>query len=310
MVSMNRNMIRRPSPEILLGAHLSVAGGLPRMLAKACQLGCSAVQIFAANPRGWSGEPVSQAAGAEYRRLAPGCGVHALIVHAIYLANPASPDRELRAKTFRCLRRDLLSAARLGAQAVVLHPGSDRGEAGGEARLESMVRALLPYVPPGLRLLLEGMAGGNRSLGDLATLGRVIGRLGSGVGVCLDSAHLCASGYDLAQAADFRRLDRDLRRHLGYERLGCFHLNDSRQPCGSGRDQHENLGEGYVGRAGLQRCLAHPPFRQVPFILETPGFDDLGPDLKNMRRLRRFAQGAEGAMRRDRHSGGSRNPGV
>lgn len=276
--------------DYLFGAHLSVAGGWKRMLERARKLGCSCVQIFAANPRGWGGGPVTAAAGAGYRALAPAYGVRELIIHSIFLANPASPDREVRAKTFGALRRDLLSAARLGARSVVVHPGSDRGVAGGEARLEKMLFALLPHLPAGTALLLEGMAGSAHSLGDLATLGRLAARFAPAVGVCLDSAHLCASGYDLADAADFRRLDRDLKRWIGYERIGCFHLNDSRRPCGSRRDEHENLGEGHIGVEGLSRCLTHKPFRRLPFIIETPGFDELGPDLKNMQRLRRFAQ--------------------
>jgi deoxyribonuclease IV len=276
----------------LWGAHLSVSGGWRKMLERARALGCRCVQIFAANPRGWNGAAISRTSAARYRALAPGFGVGTLIIHAIFLVNPAAPDPAVRARSLRALRRDLVSAGRLGAVCLVVHPGSDRGVPGGEARVEQMLRRLLPHVPRGVRLLLECTAGGRHSVGQLAVLGRLARKLGPAVGVCLDSAHLCASGYALSEARDFRRLDRDLRRWIGYRRLGCFHLNDSRQPCGSRRDQHENLGEGHVGRQGLLRCLAHKPFRRLPFILETPGFDEQGPDQKNMRRLRNYARQA------------------
>jgi deoxyribonuclease-4 len=292
---MTSRTARVPPPcgtDRLLGAHLSTAGGWELMLAKARTLGCRAVQIFAANPRAWAGSPVSRVAAERYRALAPRYGVRALVVHAIYLVNLASPDARLAARSARAVRRDLVSAGRLGARAFVLHPGSDLGVPGGEARLRKRLRALLPAVPAGTRLLLEGMAGTRHSLGSLAVLGRLARALGPRVGVCLDSAHLCASGYRLDDPAGFRRLDRDLRRWVGIRRIGCIHLNDSAQPCGSRRDHHANLGEGHVGRAGLTRCLAHPPFARLPFILETPGFDQQGPDARNLARARAYLRAA------------------
>jgi deoxyribonuclease IV len=275
-------------PERLWGAHLSTAGGWEKMLARARALGCRSVQIFASNPRGWSGTLITPSSGKIYRSLAPRYGVEALVVHAIYLVNLASPHPEIAARSYRSVVGDLGAARALGAQAFVLHPGSDTGEGGGEERLVRALRRLRPHVPAGLRLLLEGMASPPGKLGHLATLGRMVRAAGPHVGVCLDSAHLCAAGYNLGDAADFQRFDRELRRWIGYGRVGCLHANDSRQPCGSHRDHHENLGEGYVGAAGLKRILAHPAVQKVPVIMETPGFDQLGPDLKNMGRLKRY----------------------
>lgn len=274
----------------LLGAHLSTSGGLLKTLERARELECSCVQIFASNPRGWSGAPYPEAEARAYREAAPGAGVRALVIHAIYLVNPASPKPEILQKSTEALRRDLVSAGRLGALAVVVHPGSDLGEGGGEERIFRVLHELLPDIPDGCRLLLEGMAGTRHSLGDLPTLGRLCRALGPKIGVCLDSAHLCAAGYNLSDPRDFRRLDEDIREQVGYDRVGCLHLNDSRSPCNSRRDLHENLGEGHVGEDGLRRLLHHPPFAQLPFILETPGFDDKGPDEKNLRRLRQYAR--------------------
>ncbi len=259
------------------------------MLEQACTLGCNCVQIFAANPRGWTGSAVTRESGAEYQRLAPEYGVRALVVHAIYLVNLASPKPDVAARSLAAMRRDLLAAQQLGALAVVMHPGSDLGDGQGPERLTRALKRLLPEIPSGCRLLLEGMAGRPGTLGHLSVLGPLVRTFPEAIGICLDSAHLCAAGYNFAKATDFSRFDRDVRTWVGYDRVGCLHLNDSRQPCGSHRDNHENLGEGFVGRAGLTRVLAHPTFRHVPVIMETPGFDELGPDALNMQRLRTYS---------------------
>jgi len=259
------------------------------MLQRAQALGCRSVQIFASNPRGWSGTLITPDSGKIYQALAPSYGVAALVVHAIYLVNLASPDAALAARSFKSVVTDLNAAGHMGAQAYVLHPGSDTGAGGGEERLLQALLRLRAQVPPGMRILLEGMASPPGRLGHLATLGRIVRAAGAHVGVCLDSAHLCAAGYNLADEADFKRFDQNVKRWIGYSRIGCLHCNDSRQPCGSHRDNHENLGEGFVGRAGLTRILAHPAVQKVPVILETPGFADQGPDLKNMQRLRKYA---------------------
>ncbi len=296
----------KPGPR-LLGAHLSTGRGLKALLAKAQALGCTCVQIFAGNPRGWRGRPVGAAAARAFRREAPACGVRAVVIHASYLVNLASPDPRVAGLSVRALARDLVSARRLGAAAVVVHPGSGRGQAGGEKRLARALRRLLPTVPRGSRLLLEVMAGPAGSLGSVEVLGRIVRRLGSQTGLCLDSAHLCGCGYRLAEAQGFRALLRDVRRYAGEAAVGCIHLNDSRRPCGSLRDRHENLGEGYVGPQGLRRFLAHAAFRRLPFIVETPGFDQQGPDVKNLRRLRRYAAAAAKPKEHDRRGSQRRN---
>lgn len=277
------------TPGRLLGAHLSAAGGMEQLLQRARKLGCTCLQIFAANPRGWRGRAVSAAEAGVYRRLAPAAGVRQLMLHAIYLVNLASPKPAVARRSLQALRRDLLSARRLGAQGVVVHAGSDLRQGGGQARLLGNLRALLPLVPAGCRLLLETSAGASPNLGDFPSLGRLCRSLGPRVGVCLDSAHLFAAGYDLSDPRGYGRLTADLRRHVGLRRVGCLHLNDSRSACGSHRDWHENLGAGRVGPAGLKRLLNDPAFRRLPVILETPGFDQQGPDRRNLRRLRAWA---------------------
>lgn len=273
----------------LLGAHLSTAGGMAKLLERARRLRCTCVQIFAANPRGWQGRPVSASEAGAYHRLAPRAGVRQLLIHAIYLVNLASPKAEVVRRSVQALRRDLISAGRLGAQGVVVHAGSDLRQGGGSGRIVASLRILLPLVPAGCRILLETSAGERPNLGDFPSLGRLCRALGPRVGVCLDSAHVCAAGYNLSDARDYGRLLADVKRHVGIRRVGCIHLNDSRSACGSHRDHHENLGEGHVGSAGLKRLLNAPAFRHLPVILETPGFDQQGPDLRNLRRLRAWA---------------------
>ncbi len=289
---MPRDMIKKNTLtkyDRLLGAHLSTAGGLLKTLERAEELRCNCVQIFASNPRGWKGRSFSETQATEYRDAMSRSRVRELIIHAIYLVNLASPKQEVYEKSLGSLRNDLISAGRLGAKNLVLHPGSDLGQAGGEVRLIQALRELQPDIPGGCRILLEGMAGTAHSLGDLPTIGRIGSILGPKIGVCLDSAHLCASGYNLGEAQDFKRFDRDVKKHIGYARVGCIHLNDSKKPCGSHRDHHENLGQGFVGRQGLINLVKHKPLRHLPYIIETPGFNEQGPDARNMRELKKYA---------------------
>jgi deoxyribonuclease IV len=274
----------------LLGAHVSTAGGLQKTVERAQVLGCNCIQIFASNPRGWQSTPTSESDAHTYQQAASTHGVKTLIIHAIYLVNLASPKEEVAEKSLASMQRDLMSAKRLGALGLVLHPGSDLGDGQGVERLHKALKILLPSIPAGCRILLEGMAGTKNSIGDLETIGRLSRELGDKVGVCLDSAHLLAAGYDLPQTTGFKQLDLDIKKYIGYEKIGCIHLNDSKQPVGSHRDRHENLGEGFVGKAGLIHMLLHKPFAHLPFILETPGFDDQGPDQKNMQRMKQYVK--------------------
>jgi deoxyribonuclease IV len=229
----------------LLGAHVSTAGGLQKTVERAQVLGCNCIQIFASNPRGWQSTPTSESDAHTYQQAASTHGVKTLIIHAIYLVNLASPKEEVAEKSLASMQRDLMSAKRLGALGLVLHPGSDLGDGQGVERLHKALKILLPSIP---------------------------------------------AGYDLPQTTGFKQLDLDIKKYIGYEKIGCIHLNDSKQPVGSHRDRHENLGEGFVGKAGLIHMLLHKPFAHLPFILETPGFDDQGPDQKNMQRMKQYVK--------------------
>ncbi len=262
------------------------------LLARAKAIGAQTVQLFAANPRSWQGRSISQEEADVFLSQQAHFGVRQVVIHAIYLVNLASPREDVRENSLQALRRDLQSAQLLRAAAVVVHPGSHVGRPGGRERLIAGLQVLQSSIPLGCKLLLEGMAGAKNSLGDLRTLGQVLKRVGiKQFGLCLDSAHLFASGYDLRSEDGVKMLEMDVKRYVGGSRtIGCVHLNDAKHPCGSKRDQHENLGAGTIGRAGLVKLLALPMLSHCAVIMETPGFNQLGPDKKNMQRLRSLAR--------------------
>ena len=274
----------------LLGAHISAAGGLLKMLAKAKQLGCNCVQIFASNPRSWQGQPITEKEAKIFKTKQIEYGVEELIIHAIYLVNLGSPKKEVYEKSIQALKNDLLSATRLGVKKIVVHPGSDLGEPGGEERLLKALRKLEKEIPSGGCFLLEGMSGTKNSLGNLATLGSLCKELGKKFGVCLDSAHLWASGYALDTEVGFNKLIKDLKKYNLYSCVKCIHLNDSKKLCGSHRDMHENLGKGFITSQGLSNMLNYNKFKLLPFIIETPGFENQGPDKKNMQIMKNMAE--------------------
>jgi deoxyribonuclease-4 len=264
------------------------------------EIGAEAVQIFNTNPRIWRprvpapGEIEAFAAGLRERRLP-------LFFHSTYLINLASPDEGLRRRSSEALALALTTGAQAGAKAVVTHVGSHRGEAVQEAE-RRVVRSILGAVAVAERslatigafalpaLLLETGTGAGTMLGgrleELATLlsleeaDGLAGRLP--LGVCIDTAHLFAAGYAVHEEGGLDGLITRLLSLGLLERIGLVHLNDSKTPFGSKRDQHENLGEGLIGYDGLARVVRHPALAGVPLVLEVPGADGHGPDLANL----------------------------
>jgi deoxyribonuclease-4 len=294
----------KPSSFLLprIGAHVSVAGGVAKALARARTIGAEAIQIFAGNPRQWrrpAHAPQDLRAGGDLLRQA-GLPV---FVHTIYLINLASPDPGLREQSASALAAALVFGARIGGAGVVTHIGSHRG-AGFEkavgwatgALTDALTRArreladsgdFEPERLPPLRL--EASAGSAGSVGaNPAELGRILRDLPADAGVCLDTAHLFAAGFAIHTSAGLAAFLEDLERHVGLERVGPIHLNDSKSDLGSRSDRHENLWQGKIGRSGLTPWVRHPAFQRVCFLLETPGFDQQGPDRKNLRRAKRM----------------------
>jgi deoxyribonuclease-4 len=263
---------------MLLGAHVSPAGGPAKAVKRGEDLGCRSIQIFNQNPRAWKPTVYSEQQIAEFHEaLAASETVDALVIHAVYLLNCASEDPEIRAKSLTSLVASLRAGAALGAVAVVLHPGSalkNGGAAEAACARAAEVFAEALAESEGCPLHLEDTAGAGGTLGrSFEELACMIDGAGGDerLGVCLDSCHLFASGYDLRTAAALDGVLEDFDRVVGLGRLGTLHVNDSQTPLGSNRDRHANLGDGEIGREGMAAFLSEPRFDGLPCIFEGPG---------------------------------------
>jgi deoxyribonuclease-4 len=273
---------------VILGAHCS--GGVKKALARGVEIGADSVQLFVQSPRAWrfpEHDPADLVAFHEERAQAEIGGV---LVHALYLVNLASPNEELYAKSVETMRSTVDTACSIGADGVVFHVGSHQG-AGFEAGLERVVPALREVVERCSEttwLLMENCAGAGgtigRSLDELAT---IFERLDAHprLGLCLDSCHLFASGYDVTDRAALDGVLAEVDRSIGLDRLRALHVNDSKAPLGSNRDRHDNVGQGLLGE-DLGVFLGHPKLQGLPAVLEVPGPDGHGPDAAEVRRLR------------------------
>jgi deoxyribonuclease-4 len=262
---------------MLIGAHVSPAGGPAMAVERGIERACRSIQIFNQNPRAWRPREYSPEEVADFRAAMAGSDVDALLVHAVYLLNCASEDEEIRRKSHDALVSALRSGAALGAQAVVLHPGSALKNGGAvDAALERAAEVIAAVLAEseGCALHLEDTAGAGGTLGrsfeELATLVELAGG-GERLGVCLDSCHLLASGYDVRTADSLAAVLDEFDRVVGLDRLGSLHVNDSVTPLGSNRDRHANLGEGEIGPDGIAAFLSEPRFEGLPCVFEGPG---------------------------------------
>jgi deoxyribonuclease IV len=286
---------------MLLGAHVSPAGGPANAVARGIERNCDAIQIFNQNPRAWKPTVYSDEQVAEFREAMAGGRVDALLIHAVYLLNAASEDKEIRANTRTSLIASLRAGDALGATAVVLHPGSAlKGKVRPAIRRAGTVIRQALGESERCPLHLENTAGAGGTLGrtfdEIADLVEAGGG-GERLGVCLDSCHLFASGYDIRTDEGLSKVLDDYARTVGKGRVGSLHLNDSQTPLGSNRDRHADVGEGELGRRGCSVFLSEPRFDGLPCVLETPGRDRSGPsrrDLALTRRLRTDGQRRRG----------------
>lgn len=265
---------------MLIGAHVSQAGGLDKAVERGVERGCRAIQIFNQSPRMWRPTRYGADDFAAFREALAGSGIEAVMIHAVYLLNCASEDEEIRAKSLTSLVQSLTVGDAIGARCVVLHPGSAlRGDVKKAiARAGEVLRVALDQTDR-CALHLENTAGAGGTLGrsfeELAELLEAAGGH-ERLGVCLDSCHLLASGYDIRTAEGLEATLEECDRVVGLERLGSLHLNDSQTPLGSNRDRHANLCEGELGEEGCMAFLSEPRFEGLPVALETPGPDKRG----------------------------------
>jgi len=292
---------------MLIGAHVSNAGGLARAVERGAERGCAAIQIFNQSPRMWRPTAYDESAFEEFRERIADSAIEAVLIHAVYLLNCASEDKEIRTKTLASLTQSLRVGAGIGAVGVVLHPGSAKqgdvpkaiGRAGvvmREALAESEV----------CQLHLEDTAGAGGTLGrSFEELSALIEACGGGdrVAVCLDSCHLLASGYDIRSREGLRDTLRRFDRVVGRERLRSLHVNDSATPLGSNRDRHALLGEGELGEAGCAMFLSEPWFEKLPCVLET-GRDGGAPAAEDVSLALKLHKRGVAARSRSRRAGG------
>ncbi len=255
---------------------MSVAGGLWRACRPAAELGCDCIQIFVKNQRQWSAPRLKEPDVVEFRRTAAECRLDPVIAHAGYLINVASPDPATLSRSRRALIDEFERCEQLGLQGLVLHPGAHMGQ-GTPDGLKRACRTLTAILRQtrgySTRLLLETTAGQGSCLGStLSEIGHLLNELADErrVGVCLDTCHLFAAGYNLRTERGYDRLRAELAQHVGQGAVGCIHVNDSAKPCGSRVDRHAHVGRGRIGLAGLARLVRDPSFARVPKILETP----------------------------------------
>ena len=269
-----------------IGAHVSSAGGISKSVARAAGIGCETLQIFGSSPQGWAFKPVPEKEVEAFRTASAEAGIGPAFLHAIYLINLGTSNPANLEKGIQSLINYMNLAADIEANAVIFHPGSHKG-AGYDAIFDQVVDSLkrvLDNSPDGPSLAVENMAGMGEHIGaKFEELGRIIEAVGSPrLKVCLDTQHSFAAGYDLATTPGIEAMITEFEDTIGKGRLAAVHANDSKRPCGSGVDRHDNIGEGFIGESGFATIMGHPAFRDVPFLLEVPGFEGKGPDQRNI----------------------------
>jgi deoxyribonuclease-4 len=271
-----------------LGAHISVAGGYHNALNKIKDIGGSSLQIFASSPRGWSFMAPSETVIQQFLELKQKLGVDPVYFHASYLINLAN-NWQIAGNARRSLINELKLAPQMQVRGSIVHLGSfktgapfDENNYDNEGNLINNITEVLQNIPQNTLFIIENA--GNKKVGQsIEEIAHIMNKLqDQRVRVCLDTCHAFSAGYDLSSK---EKLDEFLSRFeelIGLDKLEVIHFNDSRDPFNSGRDRHENIGEGTLGLETFQVMINHPRLLHLPFIIETPGFDDKGPDKQNL----------------------------
>jgi deoxyribonuclease-4 len=277
---------------MLLGAHVSISGAIHMSVDRAVELGCTTFQIFTRNPRGWTYTKLKKAEVDEFRRKFEAAGFRVAMAHMPYLPNIASPKKDIYEKSVRSLVAELERCGALGLELLVVHVGSHLG-AGLEKGVEQVANAVnraVEAVDNQVKVLLENMAGQRNSCGSrFEDIAEILSRVKNAdrVGVCLDTCHLLAAGYDIrseeAVDATISRFDKV----VGLNRLWAVHLNDSKGALGSGLDRHEHIGMGKIGENGFKAFINHPAIRDKPMVIETPE-DKRGNYATDLAKLRKL----------------------
>ena len=275
---------------MLIGAHVSAAGGSNKAVARAEEIGAECFQIFASSPRMWSAKPIADYVAQKYAEEMKRAGMGPTVLHGKYLIALGAEDPELLAKSEKALRADVAAANKLDALGVIFHPASHRGR-GFETIIDQFanaVRTILDNEPGDSLLMLETSAGAGDHIGStFAELGTLIKAIGNDrVAVCLDTQHVWAAGYNIVNTDSLSAALDEFDKEIGLGLLRSVHANDSMRELGSSVDRHENIGDGLIGTAGFKNLMSNDAFKHVPFYLEVPGTGKSGPDKPNIDRLK------------------------
>lgn len=267
-----------------IGGHVSIAGDLSFSLDRAQEIGADCLQIFAASPRSWTRSSFSTNKVKEFNKKIKERDLRPVYIHALYLINLASDNPDIYRKSMLALKSDMQSADLIKSDGVIVHLGSHQGR-GFDAVSAQVVKSINQVLKSSSQtpLLIENSAGQKGKLGTLDEISYLLKQISSPrLGVCLDTAHLFATGFDLSKEKAIDRLVSLLDELEILSHLKCLHLNDSKTALASGSDQHQNLGKGKIGLPGLAYFINHPLLKHLPVILEVPGFSGQGPDKKNI----------------------------
>jgi deoxyribonuclease IV len=277
---------------MLIGAHVSTGGGLPRAIERGEEMSCEAIQIFNQSPRMWRPTRYSEQNFAAFREAQKQSRVRVVAIHMIYLINPAAKDREMREKSLDSLTHALRVGDEIGAMGVVVHPGAlkDDTRANAKKRAVKLIKEALArseHCP----IIYENTAGSAQLLGrDFDETAELIDKTGGPkrLGLCVDSCHLYATGYDIATPEGMKEMVDEIEAKVGIKQLKLLHVNDATDPLASNRDRHAPIGKGTIGRRGLRTFLGEPRIQGVPAVLEGPGVDGRSPDRKSVQLVRRL----------------------
>lgn len=272
-----------------IGAHVSSSGSIDKCLDRACEIGAEAIQLFASAPQSWRPSSHRDEATQAFRDRAAECGMNNVFLHGIYLINLAAEKPDHLARSVQSLQAALRDSSSIGGRGVIFHIGSHKG-AGFEAAIDQVVAsmvAVLNDTPADSWLIVENSAGMGGSIGSkFAEIGAVLRAVGSArVKVCLDTCHMLAAGYEIRFPDALDRTLDEFDQEVGLDKLVAIHANDSKVDLGGGLDRHENIGEGHIGLAGFETLFRHSAFKDLPLLLEVPGFDHKGPDRRNVELL-------------------------
>ena len=259
---------------IRIGAHVSISGGMDKAIERQEEIGGNCGQIFAGSPRTWSVSEYSEEEGNEFQELRNEKGQNPYVIHSTYLVNLATPKEDLFEKSLNCLQSELDAAATLGVEYVVFHPGAHTGS-GRDTGVKRIAEGIDELdIPENVTLLLENTAGKGttlgKSFGELRDMIKHADTPDEKIGVCIDTCHAHAAGYDLKSEEGFEDFIQEIKEDIGLEKIEVLHLNDSKDERGSEKDNHMDIGYGEIGDEGFRNLVNAEEFEDLPMVLETP----------------------------------------